>query len=110
MSPEQKNNIFAESEPTILADAASELSYVIRWVLSGLIQATFIICWVLIQWGVNKYIITPFNVYGVDGLVLKTAQWIFAIATLAPIVFFLVQLLVTMYVRTRNRIREELKK
>lgn len=98
-------------EPTLLEDTLVELRTIIRWILSGLIEALFIICWVLTQWIVNELIISRFRISGeVDKTVLTIAQWLFAIATLTPILFFLVQLIVTMSVRTYRYIRKELKK
>lgn len=99
-----------EQEPPILQEAFSEFKTVLRWVLSGLIEAFFVVCWVLIQWIVNKYVITQFTLEGIDAHLLEVFQWIFAISTLAPIVFFLLQLIVTMAVRTYGSIRQVIKK
>src|SRR5262245_39258659 len=94
-------------EPNILAEATEEFITVVRWVLSGFIQAFFIICWVIIQWAVNEYVIVRFRVTGIDERVLIIAQLLFAIATISPIVFFLIQLLITMALRTWRFIRKE---
>ena len=99
-----------EQEQTILAEILFEFRTIFRWVLSGLIQAFFIVCWVLIQWGVNEYIITRFSLAGIDGMLLSIFQWVFAITTLAPILFFTVQLLVTMTMRTYSNIRQIIKR
>lgn len=94
----------------ILADVPDEFLLVFRWILSGIIQALFIALWVLVQWSVNKYIITQFQVGGTDKNVLFIAQWLFAIATLIPMLLFLVKLLVTMTLRTYREIRQEFQK
>lgn len=85
----------------------SELQIVLRWVMSGLIEALFLSCWVIIQWGVNEYVVSRFSVNGIDATVLTIAQWLFGLATLSPIVFRIVRLIVIMAIRTFRDIRTE---
>lgn len=103
-----------EKQPTIIGDTLVEFGAVFRWVLSGFIQAFFIVCWVLTQWAINEYVINRFALAGTDRVLLNIFQWIFAITTLAPILFFTVQFLVAMAMRTyssiRDTVRQELDK
>lgn len=99
-------------DENVLKEASVEFQTILRWILSGLIQALFIVCWVVIQWVVNRYIVIPYGAdfTGIDRIVLIISQWIFGITTLAPIVFFVVRLLVTMGVRTYRDIQGEIRK
>ncbi len=92
----------------IFADAAIEFVTVLRWLLSGLIQALFLGLWVIIQWAVNEYVVMRFQVTGTDKAVLVIAQYAFGVATLAPILFFLLRLIATMAIRTFRDIKNEL--
>lgn len=92
----------------LIEDTSKEFHTVFRWVLSGLIEAFFIVCWVLIQWLLNKYILEPFALSGIDKITLTIAQWGFAIATLAPIIFFTAKLVFTMAIRTFREITKDL--
>lgn len=89
----------------IFADARIEFVTVLRWLLSVLIQAVFLGLWVIIQWAVNEYVVMRFRVTSIDKAVLVNAQYVFGIATLAPIMFFLLKLIVTMAIRTFLDIR-----
>ena len=95
-----------EEGSNILNDALLELRTIFRWVLSGLIQAIFIVCWVVTQWGVNEFVIKVFALESTDGILLTIVQWGFAILTLAPILFYVIQSLVTMTIRTYRGIRQ----
>lgn len=99
-------SIHIEGE-TVLKNSTSEFWTVISWMASGINQALFIIVWVILQWAVNEYIIVPFGVQGIDKVVLYYAQLIFAISTLGPIAFYMVQLLVTLAIRTWRVISNE---
>ena len=98
-----------EQEPTIIGEAFVELKTVTRWVLSGLIEAFFVACWVITQWFMNTYVVKLFGIDEGDKTIFEIFRWLFGISTLAPIVYFLIKLLVTMTVRTWREIQKELK-
>lgn len=77
----------------------------IRWVLSGLLNAVFLVAWTLTQWGVS-WVIEKFPLSGLDRHVSIIMQWGFAITTLLPILFYIWYDTVTMYYRARSKIRE----
>jgi len=101
------SNHTQEEEAPILESAWGEFLTVFRWVLFGIVEAFFLACWVLTQYVVNEYVISRFEVNGIDAIVLTIAQWLFGIATLAPILFRIIKLLGTLSIRTYRAIRDE---
>jgi hypothetical protein len=78
------------------------------WTLSSLIDSAFLALWVTVQWVVNKTVITPLTLTGIDKLVLTTFQVFFAISTLAPIAITIYRDIRIMWLRTSRRIRSEI--
>lgn len=86
-------------------DTVREAQHVTRWIISGLMQAAWIVGIVLIQNWVNRTILTQYLLSGLDSLVITVAQHLFAISTLAPIAFFVLESQVVMAARTYANIR-----
>jgi len=101
-------------ETTRLSQELSDLSWqtvlFIRWMLSSLLDAAFLAFWVLIQWTVDQYVIRRFDLSGVDKYVYLVAQVLFAVSTLAPILFYIVGDIAIMWIRTKRTIQQEREK
>lgn len=99
-----------DGRSSIITDFQIEFALVIKWVLSGVLQAFFVVCWVVVQWAVNNYVVQPYKLYGVDEATLTVAQNLFAVSTLAPILLFLVELVAKMIVRVIRNIAQEVRR
>jgi hypothetical protein len=78
------------------------------WTLSGLIDSAFLALWIIVQWVVNKIVVTPLILTGIDRVVLTIFQILFAISTLAPIAITIYRDIRIMLLRTNRKIRKEI--
>jgi len=73
----------------------------IKWaaaaIMSIIIDAVIICVWVGVQYGIHNYIIKPFVLAFVDWLVLTVLQYLFAIATVVPVVIHVVTDMIITY-------------
>jgi uncharacterized membrane protein YfhO len=94
-----------KSSPLVQAiSEESEIAF--KWIIAGFFEAIFIVCWVLIQWLVNEYVISRFKVDGVDFITLIIAQWLFGFATLAPIVLRIIEVTGLLSIHTFKILRK----
>ena len=88
-------------------DLETELKVFAKWTISGLIDATFLVIWVFVQWLVSKVVVN-LQLSGIDIWTLSTFQLLFAISTLTPIVVYIYVDLRIMLLRAQRRIRDEI--
>jgi len=79
------------------------------WTVSSLIDSAFLALWITVQWVVNKIVVTPLILTGIDRVVLTIFQILFAISTLAPIAITIYRDIRIMLLRTNRKIRKEIK-
>jgi hypothetical protein len=79
------------------------------WTVSSLIDSAFLALWVSVQWIVNKKVVTPLGLTGIDKFVLTIFQVLFAVSTLAPVAITIYRDIRIMLLRTNRRIRSEIK-
>lgn len=84
----------------------SEVKAFGSWALSSILDAAFLVFWVVLQWGVQQ-IIDLFPLKGLDQYVLTTFQFIFAITTLLPVIFYIIVDGVKIYYQARIKIHTE---
>lgn len=89
-------------------DLKTQLKVYTIWALSGLIDSVFLAFWVFITWFVDEKIISYFQVYGIDKLVLTTFQALFALSTLAPIIIYTIGDISRMVVQARRNLLQEI--
>lgn len=77
-----------------------------QWAMSAFLDALFLVCWVFIQWVVQNVIIY-LNLSGIDKWMLVTFQVLFSIATLIPIIAYIVRDIVKVIFRTWAQIQYE---
>lgn len=78
------------------------------WTVMSLIDSSFLVLWVTIQWLVNSKFITLLKLTGIDRFVLSVFQVLFAISTLAPVAIKIYRDIQLMLLRTKRRIRQEI--
>lgn len=71
------------------APVSLELKTFVRWAISSVISAVFMMAWVLLQWGVAR-VVDFFKLEGINQVQLTTFQVGFAIATLAPVLRWII--------------------
>lgn len=80
------------------------------WVITTLLDSTFLALWVAIQWAVDKFVIKPLALSGFDQVIVIIFQIMFAISTLAPVAITIYRNISIMVVRTQRNIRQEISK
>lgn len=76
------------------------------WAASGLIDTIFLVLWVLAQW-VASWLISHFELVGVDLVVKSIFQLIFAVSTVVPIVIHTYADIRIMIIQMKRRIERE---
>ena len=79
-----------------------------KWALSSLVDGVFLVLWVCVQWLVNQ-LISNLPLSWIDGWMLLLLQFLFAIATLVPIIAHVGVNVVRHIVHSWNAIQEEMK-
>ena len=82
----------------------SKLKTNFLWTASLVIDNLFLAIWLLAQWGVSK-LAEQFPAHGVDYYAIIVVQVLFAVSTLAPIVFWICKDIAIMYYRTKMDIK-----
>lgn len=90
-------------------DLTRSLKVFTIWGLSGIVDSSYLILWVIIQWISNNLII-QFQLTGIDSWVLSAFQILFAISTLLPIIIFIGLDISIMFLQAKRRIKNELDK
>ena len=85
----------------------SELRLFFKWTVSGVIDSTFLVLWVFVQWG-NQKLIANLQLSGIDKWQLIAFQILFAISTLASVVVYIVTDISVMVTQARKRIKKEM--
>ncbi len=80
------------------------------WAASSLIDSAFLALWVFVQWFINSNVVMRFRLSGIDQWMLSAFQLLFAISTLAPVIFYIGADTMVMFLQARRRIRRELDK
>lgn len=80
----------------------------LRWAIASLVDAGFLSLWIVTQWIVNTYIVEKLILSGVDQWQLNTFQFVFAIATLVPIISYVIKDIAIIMIRTWRTIRNEM--
>ena len=75
--------------------------------LSLLIDFGFLTFWAIVQWGGDKYIFRNIHLSRIDSRLLPILQWIFAIATLATVVIFIITDIGIIIKRAWKKFQEE---
>lgn len=86
-------------------EVSDEVKVFIRWIISSLLDASFLIVWIYLQWLVDKFT-DRFPLDNIDEVQLSIFRILFAITTLAPIIFYIIRDISVMYIRTRQKIRD----
>lgn len=86
---------------TELVDTLIEIG---SWTLSTVLGAVFLALWIATQWSLNNFIAGPLELTGIDKIVLTIFQVLFALATLAPVVFTIYRNIMVMWLRTKKKI------
>lgn len=73
-----------EGEQRLADMVRGEAKAYLLWIISSLLDACFVIFWVLLQWG-TKWVLGLVALDGLDAVTLRVFQVIFALTTLAPI-------------------------
>ena len=73
-------------------------------ILSVLIDIFFLAAWLVIHWAFKNYILPAFHVGGVHKYLLDLFEIVFLIATLFPVVMYIVVDLYTIYAKARKAI------
>jgi lipid-A-disaccharide synthase-like uncharacterized protein len=89
-------------------DLADRLHVFPIWILSGVIDAAFVVAWVFVQWFVNEKVIEVYPLAGIDRWALGIIQGLFAVSTLVPIIAYVVVDIVVILNRARTMIMKEL--
>jgi hypothetical protein len=79
------------------------------WTVSSLIDSAFLALWITVQWAVNRLVVAPLILTGIDSIVLTIFQILFAISTLAPVAITIYRDIRIMLLRTNRKIRKEMK-
>ena len=90
------------------AELGDSLSLYAVWAVSSLVDSAFLALWVTVQWGVNKLVVTPLGLTGIDKLILIVFQILFAVSTLAPVGITIYRDIRIMLLRTNRKIRREI--
>ena len=85
------------------------LRLVTVWIITSLIDSSFLALWVAMQWIINNKVIVPLKLTGLDHIVLTIFQVLFAISTLAPAGITIYRDIRIMLLRTKRRICNEIK-
>ena len=87
-----------------LKEIPKEFVVFLRWLLASLIDAGFLVTWVWLQHWTSSYI-NGLELSSIDKATTVAFQILFAIATLAPILFYIVRDVTIMAMRTWAAIR-----
>ncbi len=79
------------------------------WGVSSVIDSAFVALWAVVQYFVNHKVLSLFILTGIDLIVLNIFHFLFAVSTLAPIVFTIYKDIRIMYLRTQRKIQNEIK-
>lgn len=90
-------------------EVTGEIKMFSKWIISSFLDATFLVLWVLVQWAVGA-ILEWVKLSFFDSLQAIVFQVLFAVTTLIPIVFYIVQDTAILFYKTRYQIREGKKK
>lgn len=77
-----------------------------RYAFSSLLDAVFLVVWVLLQYGTGK-VIELFPLDGIDSVILEFFKYLFGLTTLAPILYDIVKNVVIIHYRTVRTIQNE---
>ena len=83
-------NMATDNEDKFSDEVNREAKAYFSWLLFSLLDAGFVVLWVLLQWAVNR-VLGLFSLEGIDAIVLKVFQVIFAASTLVPIFYHIAQ-------------------
>lgn len=97
------------NEPHWYKDLKHQFEFFSKQIICGLIDSSFLALWVIIQWGVNKYVIERLELSGVDKFALLALQVIFATSTLAFIVTHIYTSVRIMILKAQREIEREMK-
>lgn len=78
----------------------------LMWTVTNLLDATFLILWIIAQWIVS-YAIVWFPLSGLDEWIFRFFQFFFAISTLAPVAIFVYRDLRIMAIKAQQAISRE---
>lgn len=81
-------------------DVSVEFKTFLKWAIASLIDGSFLVAWAFIQYGSN-WLIAKLELSGIDKWVFLAFQVLFAVSTLAPVIFYIYKDLVVMYIRTQ---------
>ena len=87
-----------------LREIPKEFVIFFRWLLASLIDAGFLVAWVWLQHTASSYI-EGLVLSGIDKGMLVAFQILFAVATLAPVLLYIVKDVTIMAMRTWAEIR-----
>lgn len=77
-----------------------------RIILAELINAFFLVVWVLLQWGLHAFL-AQFPLEGLEGMMVSIFKYLFAFATLVPIVVFIYVDTRIIFIRAAHTIKLE---
>jgi len=77
-----------------------------RWVVTSILDAAFLVLWVVLQWGVNR-IKFFFPLVGMDEWIFLVFHILFAVSTLVPIMIFIIKDIWIMVINTRKAIEQK---
>ena len=79
------------------------------WIITAFLDSIFLIVWAITQWLVNTKIISPLlpTLSLTDKFVLYVFQFLFSIATLAPVTITIYRDISIMILQTQRKIRRE---
>jgi len=84
----------------------SELETYVIWVLSSLIDVVALAVWAILQYGLDV-VISMLNLTGLNAWVFYTLQIFSAVATLAPIAFFIYRDIRVMWLQTQHEVQRQ---
>lgn len=83
----------ADDEGDFRSEVNRETKAYFSWLLFSLLDAGFVVIWVLLQWLVSR-VLGLFTLEGIDAVVLKVFQVVFAASTLVPIFYHIAQTMI----------------
>lgn len=94
---------------TMRKEVVSSLESRLTWWVTGLIDTVFLVAWAALQYSFN-FIVEKIHLTGVNQFVALTFQFLFAITTLAPPVFWIYKDIRIMLIRTQIEIQQAQRK
>jgi hypothetical protein len=88
-------------------DITTNLKVFTIWAVTSLIDSAFLALWVCVQALVSNHVTARFELSGIDKWMLKAFEIVFAVSTLVPVIFYVVEDIIRMFLQAQERIRHE---